>query len=341
YRFTVNARREIVYGLGAIKGLGEGPVELLLTARCSDGHFTDLFDFCARTDPRKVNRRAIEALVRAGAFDSLEVSRWILMASIDDALRAAEQNAANRDAGMLDLFGESVVTAAAAAGDPYAGFRDVRPWSDRERLTGEKETLGLYVTGHPIDEYEAEVRRMAPVRIADLRLEGKGTQRLAGLVIALRTTKTARGTMAIATVDDRSARIEVTAFAETYADCRDVLQKDTIIIAEGRLAQDDFNNGAMVMRATGIRSLAQERERLASELTLEVHGRALDDAFADFLARALGAAPGVCPVKLFYCSGGVRAPVMLGKAWQVRPTEDLLETLRERLGSANVRLGFA
>ena len=341
YRFTVNPQREIVYGLGAIKGLGEGPVELLLAARARDGHFTDLFDFCARTDPRKVNRRAIEALVRAGAFDSLAVARWILMASIDDALRAAEQNAANRDSGMLDLFGESVVTAAAAAGDPYAGFRDVRPWSDRERLSGEKETLGLYVTGHPIDEYEEEVRRMAPVRIGDLRADSNGTQRLAGLVISLRTVKTARGTMAIAVVDDRSARIEVTVFAETYSESRDVLLKDSIVLAEGRLAQDEFNNGALVMRATAIRSLAQERERLASELTLEVQDSLLDDAFDEFLARALGATPGVCPVRLLYCSGDVRAPLIFGKAWQVRPTEELLEALRERLGSANVRLVFA
>lgn len=341
YRFTVNGRREIVYGLGAIKGLGEGPIELLLGARAGDGHFTDLFDFCARTDPRKVNRRAIEALVRAGAFDSLQVARWTLMASIDDALRAAEQNAANRDAGMLDLFGDSVVTADAAAGDPYAGFRHARPWSDRERLSGEKETLGLYVTGHPIDEYETEVRRMAPVRIVDMRADGKGSQRLAGLVISLRTVKTARGTMAIAVVDDRSARIEVTAFAETYNECRAVLVKDAIVVAEGRIAQDDFNNGALVMRATGIRSLAEERERLASELTLEVHDNALDEAFGDFLAQALGAMPGACPVRLLYCSDGIRAPLVLGEDWQVRPTEDLLETLRARLGNANVRLIFS
>ncbi len=341
YRFTVNARHEIVYGLGAIKGLGEGPIELLLAARAGDGRFTDLFDFCARTDPRKVNRRAIEALVRAGAFDSLKVARWVLMASIDDALRAAEQNAANRDAGMLDLFGDSVVTADAAAGDPYAGFRSVRPWSDRERLSGEKDTLGLYVTGHPIDEYEAEVRRMAPVRIADMRADGKATQRLAGLVISLRTVKTARGTMAIAVVDDRSARIEVTAFAETYNECRAVLVKDAIVVAEGRIAQDDFNNGALVMRATGIRSLAEERERLARELTLEVHDTALDDAFGDFLAQSLGETPGACPVRLLYCSAGIRAPLIFGEAWRVRPTEDLLETLRARLGNANVRLVFS
>jgi DNA polymerase-3 subunit alpha len=340
YRFTVNRRREIVYGLGAIKGLGEGPIELLLGARREGGAFTDLFDFCARTDPRKVNRRAIEALVRAGAFDTLEAPRWVLMAGIDEALRTAEQNAANRDAGMLDLFGESVMTASAASGDPYAAFRDVRAWSDRERLAGEKETLGLYVTGHPIDEYEEEVRRMAPVRIADLRPEGKSNQRLAGLVLGVRVAKTARGPMGIALVDDRSARIEVTAFTETFNECRDILVKDAIVVVEGRLAQDDFNGG-LVMRASAVHSLEQERERLVRQLTLEVRDDTLDEAFTDFLAQALGEAPGNCPVRLLYRSGDVRAPLLLGKAWQVTPSEGLLERLRERLGAQNVRLQFS
>jgi DNA polymerase-3 subunit alpha len=340
YAFTVNGDGDIVYGLGAIKGLGEGPIESLLAAREQSGAFRDLFDFCDRTDPRRVNRRAIEALVRAGAFDDLGTERWILMGAIDDALRAAEQNAANNAAGMVDLFGEAVVTAAAATGDPYADYRAVRPWSDRERLTGEKETLGLYVTGHPIDEYEAEVRRMAPSRIADLRPDRSASQRVAGLVIALRTTRTARGTMAIATVDDRSARIEMTVFAEAYSSCRDLLVKDAIIVAEGRVAQDDYSGG-LVLRAAEVYSLDDERERLARSLTIEVADTAIDDAFTEFLATALGAAPGACPVRLLYCAGEVRAPVQLGDGWQVKPTEELLQTLRERIGGANVRVAYA
>ena len=120
YMFTVNADDEIIYGLGAIKGLGEGPIENILQTREADLPFTDLFDFCARTDPRRVNRKAIEALVRSGAFDSLGVERWILMASLDDALKAAEQNASNRDSGIEDLFGEVVPSEAQAAATPTA-----------------------------------------------------------------------------------------------------------------------------------------------------------------------------------------------------------------------------
>ena len=287
-----------------------------------------------------MNRRAIEALVRAGALDSLGTERWILMAAIDDALRAAEQNTANSEAGMVDLFGDAVVTAAATSGDPYGDYRAVRAWADRERLSGEKETLGLYVTGHPIDEYEAEIRRMAPNRIVDLRPDRGPSQRVAGLVIALRTTRTARGTMAIATVDDRSARIEMTVYAEAYGTCRDVLVKDAIVVAEGRVAQDDYSGG-LVLRASEVHSLDEERQRLARRLTIEVSEAAVDDGFADFLASALGGAPGACPVRLVYCAGDVRAPVQLGERWQVTPTDELLQALRERIGGANVSLAYA
>jgi hypothetical protein len=196
YMFTVNEGGDIVYGLGAIKGLGSSPVEQILHARREGGAFSDLFDFCARTDPRKLNRKAIEALVQSGAFDRLGTERWILSAAIDDALRAAEQNASNRDAGMSDLFGETV-EASTDGDDPYAPHRGVRPWTDRERLQGERDTLGLYVTGHPIDEYEEEIRRFAPHRLVDLRPDSRFNCRAAGLVMSLRTMKTARGTMAV------------------------------------------------------------------------------------------------------------------------------------------------
>ena len=184
--FTVNVQGEIIYGLGAIKGLGEGPVDSILHARSEGGPFVDLFDFCARTDPRKVNRRALDAMIRSGALDSLNVDRWILMAALDDALKAAEQSASNRDSGIDDLFGEVVPSEHNGSGDVFAAFRSVRPWSDKERLGGERDTLGLYITGHPIDEYREEVRKFAPNRIADLSPDSYGSpgnQVIVGLIM--------------------------------------------------------------------------------------------------------------------------------------------------------------
>ncbi|MBA6412738.1 DNA polymerase III subunit alpha [Parahaliea sp. F7430] len=342
YMFTVNPAMDIIYGLGAIKGLGEGPIENILKAREEGGPFTDLFDFCARTDPRKVNRRAIEALIRSGAFDSLGVERWILMSSVDDALKAAEQSASNRDSGMADLFGEVLAGPVDSGDDVYAAFREVRPWTGKERLGGEKDTLGLYVTGHPIDDYESEVRMFAPTRIADLRADKQGSQVLAGLIVATRTMKTKRGdTMAILQLDDRSARIEVTVYAEAYNAHRDLLVKDSIVIVEGAVAHDDYSGG-LAMRVREVRSLLQARQDYASELRLEIHRDMVDEHFADWLAQTLSsAAGGSCPVALSYSQPDNRARVRLGERWQVLPSDELIEALRERIGSERVALQYA
>ena len=342
YMFTVNPHNEIIYGLGAIKGLGEGPVENLLVARRGGGPFLDLFDFCSRTDPRKVNRRAIEALVRSGAFDSLGEDRWVLMAGLDDALKAAEQSASNRDSGMDDLFGDVVPSQGRGRGDVYAPFRGVRPWSGKQRLAGEKETLGLYVSGHPIDEYESEVRRFAPTRIAEVRPDKQGNQVLAGLIVATRTMKTKRGdTMAILQLDDRSARIEVTVYADTYAEHRELLAKDTIVIVEGSVANDDYS-GSLSMRARTVRSLLQARQDYASELTIEVSDEMLDPQLTDWLEKTLaGAGGGHCPVSLLYRQAGGKARVRLGERFQVLPSDELLQELRDCVGTERVALQYA
>jgi DNA polymerase-3 subunit alpha len=342
YMFTVNAADEIIYGLGAIKGLGEGPIENILAAREADGPFSDLFDFCARTDPRKVNRRAIEALIRSGAFDSLGVERWVLMAGLEDALKAAEQAACNRDSGIDDLFGEVVPGQAGGNGDVYGPFRQVRAWSGRERLGGEKETLGLYVTGHPIDEYEREVRKFAPTRIADLRADKQGPQVVAGLIVATRTMKTKRGdSMAVLQLDDRSARIEVTVYADTYSEHRELLGKDQIVIIEGTAAHDDYSGG-LAMRARAVRSLDQARQDYASGLTIEVDREILDDRLAERLELALaGAAGGTCPVSLIYNQPRNRARIRLGERWQVVPSDELLQSLRDCFGSDQVSLEYS
>ena len=284
YQFTVNPQGEIIYGLGAIKGLGEGPVGNILQSLGEAGPITDLFDFCARTDPRRVNRRAIEALIRSGAFDSLQVDRWIMAAALDDALKAAEQSASNRDSGIDDLFGEVVPSQGDGSADIYAAFRDSRPWTDKERLGGERDTLGLYITGHPIDEYKAEVRKFAPNRITDLRADRKGDQVIAGLIMATRTMNTQRGTMAVMTLDDSSAQIEVTLFSDVYTEFREMLVKDTIVIAQGRISTDD-RTGKLAMRASGLRSLVEARQNFASDLTIEVSAERVDENFTQLLEK--------------------------------------------------------
>ncbi|MDJ0879467.1 MAG: DNA polymerase III subunit alpha [Halieaceae bacterium] len=339
YMFTVNDAGEIIYGLGAIKGLGEGPIGSIMEARQEGGPFTDLFDFCARTDPRRVNRRAVEALIRSGAFDSLGEDRAVLWAALDDALQAAQQDAANASAGMEDMFGGPV--ADVPGGDVYANYRGAKPWSAKVTLAGEKETLGLWITGHPFDEYESELRKIAPTRIAELRADGSRNQVVTGLVVAMRTMKTRRGdTMAVLSIDDRSARMEVTLFGEAYGEYRELLQKDAILILEGSVANDDYS-GALGMRANSVRSLEQARQAARAELTIEVTADLVDEAFADRIHHLLErAAAGHCPVAFWYCQPENRARLPLGERWRVSPTDDLIQQLQEHCGHGKVTLSY-
>ncbi len=249
HHFSVSAEGHIIYGLGGIKGLGEGPIEDLLVAREAKP-VTDLFDLCSRTDPRKVNRRALEALIKSGALDELGAERSVLMSALDDALRAAEQSAANEAAGMGDLFGEVVPTS--GSGDPYQDHRRARSWTLRDILAGEKESLGSFLSGHPMDEFEQEVRKFSPRSIRELNAGSK--QWVAGLIVDVRLVKTQRGTMAVLQLDDGTGQIEATAYSEVYEQHRDLLVKDQIVLADGRLQMDDFR-GQLSLRAKSFTTL--------------------------------------------------------------------------------------
>ncbi len=338
FRFTVDARGAIVYGLGAIKGIGEGPVESIVAARADGGPFRDLFDFCRRTDARKVNKRAVEALTRSGALDSLGAPRPVLMAAMNEAIKAAEQQAHAADVGLLDMFAEAVPDADA---DVYAEFRRARPWSARERLRGEKETLGLYITGHPIDDHEAELAQFVRNRIAQLRAEQE-PQRIAGLVVGMRAIKNRRGDdIAFVQLDDRTARIEVAMFAECYGSCREQVVKDAILVVEGVVSHDDVS-GELRMRASAAYTLAEARRRFARELVLHLDAGDFVAGFPDALGQLLGGGRGAdgCAVRVVYTAPAARAELSLGSAWRVPPDEESLARLRERFGAARVELHY-
>jgi DNA polymerase-3 subunit alpha len=346
YMFTVNKAGAIVYGLGAIKGLGEGPIESIIAARKLGGPFKNLFDFCARTDPRKVNKRAMEALIRSGSFDSLGVERSILLAAMPEAVKAAEQSAGNRDAGMMDLFGD--VVPANPTGDVYADYRQLRPMTAKEKLGGEKDTLGLYVTGHPIDEYEKELRQFVRNRIVDLKAD-HNNQMLAGLVVGLRTMKNKRGdTMAFVMLDDRSARIEVSLFADVFEPVREKISKDAILVVEGQVTFDDYS-GQLKVRGKTVRTLLDARQSSIRSLQLT-----LTDADFSSSARSVGrqdfgsllkqllepSLSGPCPVLIDYRRADARGRVRLGVDWQIQPSDELIQRLKDRFGDHSVRLNY-
>ena len=350
YRFTVADSGTVVYGMGAIKGVGEGAIEAIVEARESAGPFCDLWDFCRRIDLHKANRRVLEALIRAGALDELGPNRATLMADLPRALKLAEQHHATHEAGQVDLFGV-LEPVAVSAPDPQLAT-EVRPdWEDEQRLAGEKETLGLYLTGHPIDRYEPELRTMKISRIAKLletdRELGRRDRRdrekrsVAGLVVSVRHGKTQRGRMGSVVLDDRTGRIEVTVFSELYEQARQLLVPDQILQVTGSLNFDEYREN-WSLRADDVRTFEQARAALADHLVLTLD-------LADPAAHAAGAArlealraaladfrDGDLPVRLRYRRPGAVGELILGDAWRVEPSDALLKRLRQLLGNAGV-----
>jgi len=342
FHFSVDEKGQIIYGLGAIKGLGEGPVSSILEARSGDGPFKDLFDFCLRVDGRKLNKRTIEAMIRSGAFDeigpqgSLGFRRAVMLACLDEAIKVAEQHERNQDSGMGDLFGESVV--AGSSSFDYQGYSKVRPLTEKERLNGEKETLGLYLTGHPIDEYESELQNMLLSRVSDLK-PGKDNDTVAGMVVAMRLMKNKRGdNFAFLTLDDKSGRIELSLWAEKYAAYRDILGKDALLVVKGVVSEDNFTGG-LKMVAESVQSIYEAR--CAKLSFIELHAKAGQADWVDKIQSMLSPyRDGNCAVIVRYTAGQASGQFKLGSAWRVQPKDELISNLRERLGKDNVVLNY-
>ncbi|UZE97355.1 DNA polymerase III subunit alpha [Alkalimarinus alittae] len=337
YTFTVDENDRVVYGLGAIKGLGEGPIESLIEARQAGGPFTSLFDFCDRVDMKKVNKRALEALIKSGAMDNIGPSRGRLMASIGEAGRRADQNSRNQSAGMDDMFGEVISD---EAEDVYAETKNIREWSEKERLKLEKDTLGLYLTGHPFDEYEKEVRQFAKTPIADIQ-PGKGNINIAGLIVAVRTMKNKKGnTMAFVTIDDRTARTEIAFFSDSYEQNKDLLVSDTILVVEGEVSIDDYT-GSTKMRVNAAYDILSARMRHAKSLYLKVDEGVFVNGFLNELEETLTPYKGEgCKVTVDYHRSDARSMIELGRDWQVKPADELIQGLRYVLGDTNVKMRY-
>lgn len=340
FKFTVSPQNQVVYGLGAVKGVGEGPVEGIVKAR-EEGPFVDLFDFCKRVGSKRLNKRVLESLVKSGALDKLGPNRAVLWASISAALQAADQEARNQDAGMFDLFGGEPEPEHA---DPFQAFRNAREWSDKERLQGEKETLGLYVTGHPIDEYEWELRNFVSRKLVELQPARGRTQKMAGLVVDLRLKKTKRGeTLCFVTLDDRSARIDVTLFGEAYENARRMIAKDQVLVIEGEVANDDYNGGLKV-RGQSVLSVAEARVRFAEKLVIDCDANRLKPRelkqLSETLARFKPLHQGVV-VELAYVCDAARGRLRLGENWTVLPQDELILALKEQFGNPAVQLEYA
>ncbi len=338
YRFTVADASTIRYGLGAIKGVGEAALMTLVQERTAQGVYRDLFDLCRRNDARKLNRRVLEALIKAGALDTFGARRRGLMTILEQALQAAEQQAKAAALGQSDLFGGASEGNAHDALDEAAWARALasEEWSQPQLLNWEKDTLGLYLSGHPIDRYRGELAALSALRLVDLK---PGRRRAAGLIVALRFTKSRRGRMAILTLDDNTARVEVTVYNEVLEAAVDKLATDRLVIIDGECAVDEFN-GEPTMNAQAILSMDEARQRYARAVVIALEGAAVN-ALADTLHSALkNYGRGTCPVAIDYAGDAARARLRLGDEWRIPACEALLDQLRGQLGPAAIRVEY-
>ncbi|MGP7733269.1 DNA polymerase III subunit alpha [Oceanimonas smirnovii] len=337
YRFTVNEDGHIVYGIGAIKGVGESPIESILAARERGGPFRDLFDFCNRVDLKKLNKRVMEKLILSGAMDKLGPHRASMMATLEEAMKAADQHAKAEALGQGDMFGVLV-----EEDKVEHAFADVPHWPDKIWLEGERDTLGLYLTGHPINQYARELRHYTSGRLNEVQPGGRDRlSTVAGLVIAARVMTTKRGNrMGILTLDDKSGRLDVTLFSDALERYESLLEKDKILVISGQVSFDDFSGG-LKMSAREVLDISDARERFARGLALYIDKSRIEQGFFTQLLDILTPVrAGVCPVRVTYHRPGARAELTLGTEWRVTPTDDMLDSLKGLLGADRVELIF-
>ena len=331
YRFAPVDLKRISYGLGAVKGTGEGAINHIVEERGKNGPYKDLFDFCHRVDNRIVNRRVVESLVRAGAFDSVDDDRAVLLASVGLALESADQ--ASRSANQSSLFGD---VAEHRPVMQLAQLTQMARWSDLERLKQEKAALGFYFSGHPFKTYEAELRAIAPMRLDQLQPQPHPIM-LAGIIVSQRIQMTRRGRMAVLVLDDGYARAELTVFNELYEQHRMSLKEDQLLVVEGKVTFDEFSQN-MRVSAEKLFDLQKTREHYARSLKITCNGQSSGDKLRALLTPHRN---GACTVTIEYRNKGAHCEVSLGEAWKVHPRDELIMSLVEWLRPENVRMVYA
>jgi DNA polymerase-3 subunit alpha len=333
YRFTPvgesgKRAKQIRYGLGAVKGSGQGAIEAIVAARAS-GPFTDLFDFAKRVDKRQVNRRTVDSLIRAGAFDCFEVDRAVLLASVALALEAAEQHEASIN--QVSLFGGDDSDL-----DTQPEYVKVAPWSDKQRLTEEKIALGFYLSGHLFTSYAEEVRRFARTKLASLE-PSRDARMMAGIIVALRVQMTQRGKMVIVTLDDASATVDVTVYSEIYDANKRLFKEDEFLCVSGKVSEDRFSGGLRIT-AEKVMDIAAARIQYGKQITL-THSGKLDAAQIKSLLTPYRSETGL-PFLLHYTQAGAACELRLADEWKVLPADGLKQALADKMGSDCVEFEY-
>ncbi len=334
YKFTVASKQQIIYGLGAIKGVGEAALSAILDERQRHGVYQDLFDFCQRVDLQKTNKRVLEALIRAGAMDDLGKNRASLTKQLPLALKMADQCKKSLAIGQQDLFGLASDVVPSMIQEKVV---EIQEWDEPVRLLAERETLGLYLSGHPIDQYQQELQQLTSHNIVDLVLTTEKVERqpvlVAGLLTNINVKITKQGKkFANCKLDDKTARIEVSVMSNEYEQYKPILKKDTIIVVNAWFGFDDYKE-CNRLTVKKIFTLVQAREYFAHQLDLKVNYQQIQDGWVQKLKDLLSSyTQGQCPIVIHYQNQQASADIVLGNGWRITPSDELLQQLQHLLG---------
>jgi DNA polymerase III subunit alpha len=321
--------KNIRYGLGGVKGAGQGAIEAIIAARESSGKFKDLFDFCKRVDRKQINRRTVESLIRAGAMDCFGVDRAVLLASVAFAVEVADQAAAS--ANQVSLFGGDDSDLVAPP-----DYVKATPWTDRQKLSEEKTALGYYLSGHMFDSYAAEVRRFAKTKLKDLE-PSRDPRMLCGVITGVRTQLTQRGKILIVSLDDKSGVVEVTIYNELFEQHKNVFREDEFLLVVGKVSEDRFNGGLRIT-AEKVFDIATARIQYGHKLEMDVACTIPPAKLAEIL-QSYRHEHGL-PVSLRVTPQGIPCILQLGDAWRVAPSDELKYALELQLGAKDVAVEY-
>jgi DNA polymerase-3 subunit alpha len=326
YHFTVNDQSEICYGLGAIKGLGQGVIDLLVSDRNQKGPYKNLFDLVSRLTDTKLNRRALEAMIYAGACDDFGVDRSVLIASVDSALKQAQQTRSNKQKGQKDLFADLIFENQEEGS--AVDYAHAKPFSKQQILAGEKSALGFYLTGHPMDRWAKELKAITRTSLSDVRVSGEKAVLIAGQLQSVRVIQTKTGRlMAVCALQDSTGSMDVTIFSKLFLEIKDILKSGQLVICKGPVSVDDFSGGVKMV-ADDVMPLEHWRLTAAQSLSITLTPKNFShdtiDQISEIFKKARG---GQCKVKITYQSDVGECQLNTAHEWVITPTDIMIQDL--------------
>ncbi|MCB2181381.1 MAG: DNA polymerase III subunit alpha [Desulfobulbaceae bacterium] len=323
------------FGLAAVKNVGGAALDSIMEERAKDGPYQSLGEFCSRVDSRKVNKRVIESLIKAGAFDSVGAKRSQLFAILDQAMDQAQASQRDKESGQLSLF--SIMPEETKVKSTTIPLPDIAEWDEKTRLAAEKETVGFYITGHPLDDYKEDIAQVIDTEISDLHNRSDGSAvRIGGLIKTRKDLKSKKGDlMSFITLEDTTSSVEVIVFPQTYAACAHLLAEDSPLIIQGVLQKEE-ERGAKIL-ADAIDLLADARKKYTASARIMLYSDRINRKKVEDLKKVIHRHHGPCPVALtLHFNKRGEADIDIPEDLTINPSREFTDDVASTLGYAAI-----